>query len=128
MGPSIVALSTRVTAASNTAETWYIPQPLEGTWRIKAAYLLDHDGITASDTDYRTFTLRKGTTAIATDIVTNVAGLGFTAGTARAISLLASAGTSLDCAQGEAWNLLCAEANTGPVVNADLTIVIEKVL
>lgn len=122
-----VILSLRVDAASNTAGLGYVclPTGLTGNYKLVSVDRVSNVAITASDTDYRTFTVYgvDKTTSQASR-VTTVAGGSTVAGTPE--SLTVTGGSNAVFTAGSAIYVGAAEAGTGPACDETFTFMLEK--
>lgn len=123
-----LTLSLNIIAASNTAGLGYVclPTAITGEYQLVSVDRVSNIAITASDTDYRTFTVYGAdkTTAQATR-VTTVAGGSTVAGTPE--SLTVTGGANAMFSAGEAIYVAAAEAGTGPAINESFTFHLVKV-
>jgi hypothetical protein len=110
-----LTVSIPILAASNTALTRYgvVPSILTGEYELVGADLVNNVAITADATDYRTITLNgvDGSTAQAAR-VTDVAGGNLAAGAVEALTL--AGGANAIFTPGDAIEVVCTEAGTGP--------------
>ena len=122
-----IPLQVRVTAASNTAGLGYatLPTGLSGKYQLVSVDRVSIVAITASDTDYRTFTVYgvDKTTSQASR-VTTVAGGSTVAGTPE--SLTVTGGSNAVFTAGSAIYVGAAEAGTGPACDETFTFMLEK--
>lgn len=122
-----LTLSLHVSAASNAAGLGYVclPTGLTGNYRLTSVDRVSNVAITASDTDYRTFTVYgvDKTTAQATR-VTTVAGGSTVAGTPE--SLTVTGGSNAVFTAGSAIYVGAAEAGTGPACDETFTFFLVK--
>jgi hypothetical protein len=123
-----LTLSLNIIAASNTAGVGYVclPTGITGEYQLVSVDRVSNLAITASDTDYRTFTVYGAdkTTAQASR-VTTVAGGATVAGTPE--SLAVTGGANAMFSAGEAIHIAAAEAGTGPACNEGFTCHLVKV-
>lgn len=81
--------------AAGTDETWYVPLPSSGTWKLESAIFLPWTDRTANDTNYTTIAVKKGATTIASEATTTSDTGNLTAGTALTLAIT-GAGTNLE--------------------------------
>lgn len=122
-----LSLMLSITGASNTAAVRYVclPTGLTGNYRLTSVDRVSNLAITASDTDYRTFTVygKDKTTAQATR-VTTVAGGATVAGTPESLTL--TGGSNAVFVAGDAIYVGAAEAGTGPACDETFTFFLVK--
>jgi hypothetical protein len=101
-----------ILVAAGTPETLYVPIAAAGTWKMRKAYFTPFTNRTADDTNYTTMTVKKGSTAIATEATTTADTGDLVAGTAIALALTGS-GQDLEFAQGSSIVVTKTESGTG---------------
>ena len=118
MGPDRVVVSMEwPSVAAGTAEERFSVVPCPGEWKLDAVYFVPATAVTASDTNYLTISVKQGTTKLVTDRKTDVAGGGFTKGTAVELAIDNAAGKSLEFSQGDVIEVDKAETGTGAVLD-----------
>lgn len=123
-----IPLQVHIVAASNTAGVGYstLPTGLSGKYQLVSVNRVSNLAISASDTDYRTFTVYgvNKSTAQATR-VTTVAGGATVAGTPESLTL--TGGSNAIFEPGDAWYVGAAEAGTGPACDETFTGLFKKI-
>ena len=123
----VLALSLRVSAPSNAPGLGYVtvPSGLTGEYELISCDRVSNLAITASDTDYRTFTVYgvNGSTAQASR-VTTVAGGSIVAGTVETLTL--TGGANAVFTPGDAIYVGAAEAGTGPAFDETFSFLLRK--
>lgn len=123
-----IPLQVHIVAASNTAGVGYatLPTGLSGKYQLVSVDRVSNLAISASDTDYRTFTVYgvNKSTAQATR-VTTVAGGATVAGTPESLTL--TGGSNAIFEPGDAWYVGAAEAGTGPACDETFTGLFKKI-
>lgn len=113
--------------AANTEETWYLPVPWPGTWKLIAAYFTPYTARTADDTNYCDLTIKKGSASLGVMSVKITGGTGdLVAGTAETISLTGT-GQDLEFAQGASVVVAKTDPGNGLALDGALSLAFEKV-
>lgn len=121
-----VSTSEHDIAANTASVTKYYGQCLPGTWQIKRVQITPSTSVAIDATDYLDFAIKKVSTTIAS-LTTLTGGTALTAGTPVALTISGS-GTTLEFAQGDAYNLVidCAPG-AGKAFNARVEVFWERV-
>lgn len=122
-----LTLRLNIIAASNTAGVGYacLPTGLTGNYRLISVDRVSNVAISASDTDYRTFTVYgKDKSTAQASRVTTVAGGETVAGTPE--SLTVTGGSNAVFVAGDAIRVAAAEAGTGPACDESFTMFLVK--
>lgn len=127
MGPDKITLThSFAEIAANTSEVWYVPQPHEGTYRLKAAYFTSWTARTADDTNYTDISLEKAGTEIASEATTTGDTGDLVAGTAIALALT-KVDSNIEFAQGSSITIKKTDSGTGLALDGTVSLALEKV-
>jgi hypothetical protein len=83
----ILTLTLDMNLGATTDDQRYAVVPWEGEWLLENALYVPATSVTQDDTDYRTFTVKQGSTSLGTFHTKATGGFALTAGTPKAISL-----------------------------------------
>lgn len=117
-----LTLPIHIIAASNTAGVGHVclPTGITGEYELVSVDRVSNLAITASDTDYRTFTVYGADKSTAqASRVTTVAGGATVAGTPESLAVTGGANAIFE--PGEAIKIAAAEAGTGPACDEAFT-------
>lgn len=100
--------------------------------RLKSAKFIHAVAVTANDTNFRTFTVKKGAggTAVVTPVTTEVAGGNLAAGDVTTLALLTTGGGSTDLrklAPGEIHEVSAAHTASGVAIGGSWILTYEPV-
>tara|TARA_R110000868_G_scaffold122400_1_gene324249 strand:- start:9218 stop:9595 length:378 start_codon:yes stop_codon:yes gene_type:complete len=110
---------------NNTTDLEYAINASLNAAKIKRIYLIPNVSVSASDTDYITLTVKKGSTTLLSR-ATTVAGGALTAGTVVAATITGTGG-DLERAAAGVFEVAVAKAGTGPAYDIDVVLVMEGV-
>lgn len=113
--------------AAGTDEAWYLPIPLDETYRLSAVYFTSMTARTANDTNYTTITVQTGATVIATQTTKITGGSGdLVAGTAIAIPVTGT-GKNLEFSLGDSIGILKTDAASGLALDGTFALVLTAI-
>ncbi len=113
---------------AGSTEDHYITMPHAGEWRLDKAYLVTSAAVTSNDTNYATIAIKQGSTTLVTESTTTSDTGNLTAGTAFAMSVLASGGASLDFGPGDVVHVDVNKASSGVAVEGWITLSFNQIV
>jgi hypothetical protein len=112
--------------AAGTTASVYLTNNTAFYVELQRAAINPSDAVTANDTNYKTFTLKKASTDVVTPVPTTVAGGSMVAGTAVDL-VISGTGKNLELAPGESFIFTATHTASGVAFRGNCSAVCRRI-